>query len=175
MLALLFSQWCCIPRYKERVKKKSLKFVIPANCRPTMTWILFHMLPPLFWRFWGGLPLCPGVKRLSWLDLNRSYSSFAGLPHYIDTDDIYNGYLIPGGSIIIANSWSVLLYHPRMPVHELLTGAWLVMRKSTPMLDLSSLSVSSKMALLGKRLEILAISSLALADGASSSDLQYRL
>ena len=43
------------------------------------------------------------------------------------------------------------------------------------MLNLSSLSVSSKMAFLIMRLEILAISSLALADGASSSDSQYRL
>jgi cytochrome P450 len=29
------------------------------------------------------------------------------MPHYIDTDDIYNGYLIPGQSMVIANSWSV--------------------------------------------------------------------
>jgi hypothetical protein len=50
-----------------------------------------------------------------------------------------------------------------------------VTRKSTPMLNFSSLSVSSKMALLIRRLEILAISFLALADGKSSSDSQYRL
>jgi hypothetical protein len=55
-----------------------------------------------------------------------SCSSFAGLPHYIDTDDIYNKYRIPGGSIILANLWSVLLYLPRILsalTHIALTGA----------------------------------------------------
>jgi hypothetical protein len=32
-------------------------------------------------------------------------SPFAGAPRYLDTDDIYNGYLIPGGSIVIMNLW----------------------------------------------------------------------
>jgi hypothetical protein len=39
--------------------------------------------------------------------LTRTY--FAGVPHYVHTDDIYNGYLIPRQSMVIANSWSVLL------------------------------------------------------------------
>ena len=37
-------------------------------------------------------------------------SYYVGVPHSIDTDDIYNGYLIPGESIIMANIWLVLLY-----------------------------------------------------------------
>jgi hypothetical protein len=50
------------------------------------------------------------------LDVNDSYLFiFAGLPHHIETDDIYNGYLVPGGSIIIPNQWS-LSYPPSMPV-----------------------------------------------------------
>jgi hypothetical protein len=31
-----------------------------------------------------------------------------GAPHYLDRDDVYNGYLIPGGSIVIVNLWLVL-------------------------------------------------------------------
>jgi hypothetical protein len=42
-------------------------------------------------------------------DVNRVYSSFSDVPHFVDTNDIYNGYLVPGGSIIIPNLWSVLL------------------------------------------------------------------
>jgi hypothetical protein len=38
------------------------------------------------------------------------HSYYVGVPHSIDTDDIYNGYLIPGESIIMANIWLVLLY-----------------------------------------------------------------
>jgi hypothetical protein len=37
------------------------------------------------------------------------HSSFVGMPHYIDTDDIYNGYLVPGGSTVIANLWLAFL------------------------------------------------------------------
>ena len=48
-------------------------------------------------------------------------------------------------------------------------------RESILTLNLSSLSVSSKMVLLIMTLDILAISSLALADGASSSDSQFHL
>jgi hypothetical protein len=55
---------------------------------------------------------------LDWLSTGLTHSSFAGVPHYIDTDDIYNGYLIPGGSIVIANSWLVHLCLPRMGVHK---------------------------------------------------------
>ena len=31
--------------------------------------------------------------------------SLVGVPHYIETDDIYNGYLIPAGSIVMPNIW----------------------------------------------------------------------
>lgn len=30
-----------------------------------------------------------------------------GVPHSNDEDDIYNGYLIPKGSVIIANVWAI--------------------------------------------------------------------
>jgi hypothetical protein len=53
-------------------------------------------------------------------DLN--HPSFIGLPHYIDTDDIYNGNLIPGGSIIIMNLWSVLFYLRSTLTHIALKG-----------------------------------------------------
>jgi hypothetical protein len=49
------------------------------------------------------------------------------------------------------------------------------MRKSIPIPNLSSLSVSSKMALLTRKLGILATLSLALADGASSSSYMLTL
>jgi hypothetical protein len=40
------------------------------------------------------------------------HSFCVALPHYIDTDDLYNGYLIPGRSVVIPNVWSVLLCFP---------------------------------------------------------------
>jgi hypothetical protein len=49
-----------------------------------------------------------------------SRSHFAGAPHYNDTDDIYNGYLIPKGSMIIMNLWSVLLFLAGMPMNQLI-------------------------------------------------------
>ena len=57
--------------------------------------------------------------------------------------------------------------YPSTLTYSTLTGAWLVTRKSIPMQDLLSLSVSLKTVPLTRRLEILAISSLALADGLS--------
>jgi hypothetical protein len=33
----------------------------------------------------------------------------AGIPHYIETDDIYNGYLIPADSIVMPNIWYTYL------------------------------------------------------------------
>jgi hypothetical protein len=50
-------------------------------------------------------------------NFNRSYSLiFVGVPHYIDRDDTYNGYLIPGQSMVIANLWSGPLCFPSTPV-----------------------------------------------------------
>jgi hypothetical protein len=37
-------------------------------------------------------------------------SFFTGLPHYTHVNDSYNGYLIPGESLVLANLWLVLLY-----------------------------------------------------------------
>jgi hypothetical protein len=52
------------------------------------------------------------------LYFNMSYLLiFVGAPRYIDTDDIYNEYLIPGGSIIIMNLWSVIFCPRSTPVH----------------------------------------------------------
>lgn len=28
-----------------------------------------------------------------------------GVPHFLTEDDVYNGYTIPSGSIVLANSW----------------------------------------------------------------------
>lgn len=39
------------------------------------------------------------------LDVNPSIP--AGVPHRVMTDDNYNGYFIPKGSLVIANLWSV--------------------------------------------------------------------
>lgn len=40
-----------------------------------------------------------------------------GLPHRVTQDDIYGDYFIPGGSVVIANAWTILhdekLYGPR--------------------------------------------------------------
>jgi hypothetical protein len=46
-----------------------------------------------------------------------THFSFEGAPRYLNTDDIYNGYLIPGGSIVLMNIWSVLLCFRRIPVY----------------------------------------------------------
>ena len=32
-------------------------------------------------------------------------SSFSGMPHRLTEDDVYDGYFIPAGSIVFANSW----------------------------------------------------------------------
>jgi hypothetical protein len=42
--------------------------------------------------------------------------SSAGAPRYLDTDDTYNGYFMPGGSMVIMNLWSVLFRLRSMPV-----------------------------------------------------------
>ena len=38
-----------------------------------------------------------------------SYLDLLGVPHRVMEDDIYNGYFIPKGSLVIANIWQVLL------------------------------------------------------------------
>jgi hypothetical protein len=38
-------------------------------------------------------------------DLHSCPLSLVGAPHYVETDDIYNGYLIPAGSIVMPNIW----------------------------------------------------------------------
>jgi hypothetical protein len=59
---------------------------------------------------------CPAPLGIipSRFDFTRSTS--AGVPHYIDTDDNYNGYLIPGQSMVMANQWLGHLCFPSMPV-----------------------------------------------------------
>jgi hypothetical protein len=57
----------------------------------------------------------PYVPQMAVMSYMCSY--YPGLPHYINMDDIYNGYLIPGGSIVILNLWLVILHLESMPVH----------------------------------------------------------
>jgi hypothetical protein len=54
------------------------------------------------------------------LEIGHTCSYYAVPPHCNDVDDIYNGYLIPKGSIIIMNLWSVFLCLPGMPVDQLI-------------------------------------------------------
>lgn len=34
----------------------------------------------------------------------QTYNSTTGVPHFSDDDDIYDGYLIPKGSVVIGNA-----------------------------------------------------------------------
>jgi hypothetical protein len=52
---------------------------------------------------------------------NCSY--FAGAPRYNDTDDVYNQYFVPGGSIIIMNLWSATFCLRRPLTHIIMKGA----------------------------------------------------
>jgi hypothetical protein len=53
-----------------------------------------------------------GIMFLDLMATGLPRSSSAGVPHYIDTDDIYNGYHIPGQSVVLANSWLALSLVP---------------------------------------------------------------
>ena len=44
-----------------------------------------------------------------------------GLPHMTSKDDIFHGYLIPKGAIVLANIWYALI--PRLPFHSCLSFA----------------------------------------------------
>jgi hypothetical protein len=50
-------------------------------------------------------PLPIGIIPFDLISAGLTHSSSGGVPHYIDTDDVYNGYLVPGRSMIIANLW----------------------------------------------------------------------
>ena len=87
-----------IPRFKERVnavlRRHGFSSICYGNCSGgsqvdcrSTTWYKTSLI-------------------LMSTDLTRSH--FAGAPRYLDTDDIYDGDLIPGGSIVIMNIWSVL-------------------------------------------------------------------
>jgi hypothetical protein len=54
------------------------------------------------------------------IHIGLACSYFAVPPHCNDVDDIYNGYLIPKGSIIIMNLWSVFWCLPGLPVDQLI-------------------------------------------------------
>ena len=75
------------------------------------------------------------------------------MPHFIHEDDIYKGYLIPGGSIVIPNVWYVSAAHnPRLIVLNIYAGACYVTNKFIPILNSSILTVLSAIenSILGK-------------------------
>lgn len=39
----------------------------------------------------------------------------SGIPHSVEEDDVYNGYLIPKGSVVIGNVWAIHTYPRRYP------------------------------------------------------------
>ena len=83
--------------------------------------ILFHILRQLLWRFSGGLLLHQLVRYvLDVMSTGLSRSSSAGGAHYIDTDDIYNGHLVPRGTMVLANQWLGLMCLPSIPVRQLI-------------------------------------------------------
>jgi hypothetical protein len=42
--------------------------------------------------------------------------SSEGIPHMSTTDDEYNGFYIPKGTIMMGNAWLVLVVRPRNPI-----------------------------------------------------------
>jgi hypothetical protein len=86
-----------------RLTKKSLKFVIPMRIPDSVPYVTAIVLEVLRWTaavpngIINTLSICVSTG------LTDSYVCM--LPHYINADDIYNGHLIPGGSIVIANLW----------------------------------------------------------------------
>nr|F1SY70.1 RecName: Full=Cytochrome P450 monooxygenase 69 [Postia placenta Mad-698-R]BAK09414.1 cytochrome P450 [Postia placenta] len=59
--------------------------------------------------------------RLPWLTaciketLRRAPPAPLGIPHKVDEDDVYNGYLIPKGSTVIGNIWAIHMDPVRYP------------------------------------------------------------
>ncbi|KAK7052980.1 hypothetical protein VNI00_004301 [Paramarasmius palmivorus] len=50
----------------------------------------------------------PYVTAVVWESLRLKNVGPIGVPHYSDAEDVYNGYRIPKGSIVISNIWAIL-------------------------------------------------------------------
>lgn len=61
-----------------------------------------------------------------------------GLPHRVLEDDVYEGYHIPRGTLVIANVWYVRGYFGRCVnaciLRDFLAGTWLMTTEHTPTL-----------------------------------------
>lgn len=51
-------------------------------------------------------------------------SAETGFPHRVSEDDIYNGYYIPKGSLVIPNQWYVIATWVRLP--NILIPCWVI-------------------------------------------------
>lgn len=62
-------------------------------------------------------PVAPLGRTLNELYVSSSSLAYtlclSGVPHRAKQDDVYNGYFIPEGTVVIANIWSVLLFISR--------------------------------------------------------------
>jgi len=90
----------------------------------------FHTSMRSSWKFWGTtvLPHLVSTSRTKWILGSFGVTFVTGLPHSVAMDDIYNGMLIPKGSMICVNLWCVCgivmlrndqLWHiPRLIFHD---------------------------------------------------------
>lgn len=52
----------------------------------------------------GGMSLLQLVRESTRFKQLLIYNAIVGVPHATDEDDIYNGYLIPKGSVVVGNA-----------------------------------------------------------------------
>jgi cytochrome P450 len=74
----------------------------------------------------------PFVEAILWEVLRWGQVGPQGLPHVSQQDDVHRGYLIPKGTIVIANIWQVIcafLIQHSMISHASLLGNLLTTRK----------------------------------------------
>jgi len=67
------------------------------------------------------MPVWEDEERLPWIiacikeTLRRRPPTIMGVPHQVDEDDVYNGYVIPKGSTVIGNIWAIHMDPNRYP------------------------------------------------------------
>lgn len=82
-----------------------------GTCRIFRTRKTCLILRPSQWKHFVGEMSLPSVGQVSNFGTPSVFPHLqtSALPRYLDTDDEYKGYRLPAGSIVIANSWCVII------------------------------------------------------------------
>ncbi len=108
LLQHLFLEYCLTRKHKEKAKQRSTAFSIKKDSLHSMMRDRCLMSQQSLKKCYDGEMSLPSVRSLG-MPICVTHRCLTAIPHLLEVDDVYRGYRLPAGSVVVPNTWYVSL------------------------------------------------------------------